>query len=673
VEWPRKYWSYPLMRASVGRQHKHTLFESEANGQHAKIILVGQPNCGKSTLFNEVAGYRAVTANFAGATVTYNRSHVRLVGRTYDVVDLPGTYSLTYLDEAARETQRYLLTERADVIINVLDASMISRSMELTLQLLELEMPMVLCLNMIDEAERKGIVIDTVKLGKKLGIPVIKTIASRGVGIRRLFISAYQAARTGEKGHHIRGNRDVELITSKLSRELKTQVKDEIGFSKHLLATKLLEQDPYFEDLLREKKPDVLPLLKKYRKQLAHSHGRSSDEVISAERHALSMSISEDVTTLIRPKRHWKDRLDDVLMHSIWGYVFLVGILLLFFNGVFRFGTLVEPPLLAVLERWQDLLLNNLGQSSLGAAMVRGIVQGVGSGLAIVLPYLVPFLFGLAILEDVGYLPRVAFLMDNVMHRIGLHGKAVIPAMLGYGCNVPAVMATRILESPRDRFIAALIASMVPCAARMTIIMGLVGYYLGGNAALGIYLLNIVIIGLSGKVVSRLMPEVTPGMILEIPAYQVPRLKQALLKTWFRLKDFILIALPLLVIGNIILTLAEHYQVLGHINRIISPVTWLLGLPKEVGTTLIFGILKKELSMLMLFQALGTSDVSSVLNAGQILTFTIFVVFYIPCVATIGVLYKQVKAKGMAAIVLFTSGVALVLGVASRGLASLIW
>jgi ferrous iron transport protein B len=259
------------------------------------------------------------------------------------------------------------------------------------------------------------------------------------------------------------------------------------------------------------------------------------------------------------------------------------------------------------------------------------------------------------------------------MHRIGLHGKAVIPAVLGYGCNVPAVMATRILESSRDRFIASVIATMVPCAARMTIIFGLVGYYLGGNAALGIYLLNLIVIAVSGTILSRLLPEVTPGMILEIPKYQVPRIRQALLKTWLRLKDFIIIAWPLLIIGSVVLGLAEYFKWTVTINRLLSPITSLLGLPNQVGMTLIFGVLRKELSMLMLFQAMGTDDLLTVMTQGQILIFTVFVVFYIPCVATIGVLYKQVRWRATAAIVGFTFITALFMGLLTRSFAALIW
>ncbi len=231
------------------------------------------------------------------------------------------------------------------------------------------------------------------------------------------------------------------------------------------------------------------------------------------------------------------------------------------------------------------------------------------------------------------------------MHKIGLHGTAVIPGMLGYGCSVPAIMATRILVSPRDRFIASVVAVIIPCSARMVVIMGLVGYYFGGTAALGIYLLNIFVVSILGSIMSRLMPEDTPGMIMEMPSYHRPKVNVVLAKTWLRLKDFIIIAWPLLILGSIILGMLDWFQLDGVVNAITRPITWILDLPTEVGSTLIFGVLRKELSMLMLYQALGTENVAAVMTSTQILVFTLFIVFYVPCLATLGVMGKEIGWK----------------------------
>ncbi len=659
-----------MIRSHSHDKHHHP---RQPHSRHLQIVLIGQPNCGKSTLFNNVAGYRSVTANFPGASVTFTKSHVRIFNRVYNIIDLPGTYSLTSTDPAAREAQRYLLTQPIDVIVNVIDTSLLSRSLELTLQLMDLNIPMVLCLNMVDEAERKGIEINTEALSNQLGIPVFKTVASHGIGVKELFRETIKIAYSKKVGRHIRGNRDVELVIGRLSRFLKQSLHHPFAYSRHLLATKLLENDGFFETQIRKVQPELIGEIKSFRKELSRTHGRSSDEVINTERHALSMSIFEKVATFKKPKLHWKDRLDSVLMHNVWGYVFLLAILFIFFVLVFKIGAYIEKPLLSFFSTLSAAVMSRMNPAALFTVILKSILDGIGGGIAIVLPYLFPFLFGLSFLEDIGYLPRVAFLMDGFMHRIGLHGTAVIPAVLGYGCNVPAVMATRILESPRDRFIASLVSTMVPCAARMTIIFGLVGYYLGGMVAFFIYLLNLVIVALSAGFVSKLMPESTPGMMMEIPVYHLPQLKVILTKTWLRIKEFIIIAWPLLIIGSVVLSLSDYFHFTRLLNLMISPVTWILGLPVQVGTTLIFGILRKELSMLMLFQALGTRNVLSVMSHGQILVFTIFVVFYVPCVATLGVLYKQVRGKATWAILLYTFSLALILGLLTRLVASLIW
>lgn len=643
------------------------------NNQHKQIVLVGQPNCGKSTLFNKVAGYRSISSNFPGATVSLTKSHIEIEGHTYDLIDLPGIYSLTSLDEAARESQRYLISQKVDVIINVADASVLSRSLELTLQLLELKIPVILCLNMIDEAERKGVIINLDELSRRLGIPVVKTVASKGKGLKELFNEAFRLIYGAKEVKPVKVSRDVENIIEKLTNYLKRRIENPANFSYRLFAIKLLEGDDFFYQLVEKSNAGLRKKVKEYANILSETHGRPADMVISSERHSLTLNIFEECCKVKEPRRTWRDKLDNILMHKVWGYIFMLFILFLFFNLIFKVGAFIEAPFIGYMEMKIQNLALIFSKDSLSYAILKGIIQGIGGGIVIVLPYLVPFLLGLAFIEDVGYLPRVAYLMDSFMHRIGLHGSAIIPAILGYGCSAPAVMATRILSSPRDRFIASIVSIMVPCAARMTVIFGLVGYYLGGIAALGIYLFNAVIIALLGNFLSRMMPEDTPGIILEIPPYQMPSIKSLLGKSWLRLKDFIIIAWPLLIVGSALLSLGEYFHFDLVINRLLSPLTALLGLPSAVGTTLIFGILRKELSMIMLFQALGTTNALSVLSPGQILVFTIFIVFYIPCVATIGVLAKEIGWKRTIVASSLSFFVALVMGLLARGLTSIVW
>jgi ferrous iron transport protein B len=258
--------------------------------------------------------------------------------------------------------------------------------------------------------------------------------------------------------------------------------------------------------------------------------------------------------------------------------------------------------------------------------------------------------------------------MDVFMHRIGLHGKSVIPFILGYGCSVPAVMATRILEFPQHRFIVSILATMIPCAARITIIFALVAFFISPNAALAIFALNILVVAIFGKILSIFFssPEASLGLILEIPAYQLPPLRNTLKKSWYRIREFIVIAWPILIIGSALLALMEYRGLEKYVDGFLFPITHLLGLPISVGTTLIFGLLRKELSMIMLTQALGTTQVLTVMTKTQILVFTVFVTFYIPCLATIAALWREIGKKGALLAILFTLSVAIILALLTR-------
>jgi ferrous iron transport protein B len=632
-----------------------------------RIALVGQPNCGKSTIFNHVAGYKAITSNFPGKTVTYSLSKVNFQGISSEIVDLPGTYSLTSFDLAELETRKYLLKEKIDVVINVIDASLLSRGLELTLQILELNLPTVICLNMIDEAEAKGIIINVDKLSQLLNVPVVTAIAHKGRGIDQLFETAFQMGQNPIRGKIFTFNKDVELVIQELIKHLEEKkYVQKLQVTERFLATKLLENDQHFIDEIKKIDNRFIKKVKDYQHQLEECRARTSDIVISSERHHLAMDIYESVVTITKPRVELRNYLDNIFMHPVLGYVSLAIVLYLFFHFVFYIGALVEEPLLTFFYQLLPYLKERLSNDSLIFHIASGIVQGLAGGIAIVLPYLVPFLLGLAFLEDTGYLPRIAFLMDTFLHRIGLHGKAIIPLILGYGCTVPAVMATRILESERDRFISSVLTTMIPCAARITIIFGLVAFYLGPQAALLVYVLNIMVVAISGKILSRLLPEVTPGMIMEIPAYHIPSLKVLLAKVWLRMKEFIVVAWPLLIAGSIILSLLKYWHLETFINKLISPITLLLGLPIAVGVTLIFGILRKELTMIMLVQALEVADIRIVMSATQIMTFTIFVLFYVPCVATIAVLIKEIGAKKTVFTILFTFFIAICLATATR-------
>lgn len=567
-----------------------------------RVALIGPPNCGKSTLFNQVAGYKAETGNFHGTTVTFTESRVRVAGKIIELVDLPGTYTLEGGSPAEEEAARYLASHDVNVIISVVDATHLAAGLELTLELLPLKKPLLLALNMMDEAVNAGLRIDGQGLSQRLGIPVLPVVASKGRGVKRLFLKCLELGRNGQ-----------------------------------------VEGERYAGEIQE-----------------------------MAVRHAFARELVQIHVKQGERRYTWRDRLDDVLLHPIWGYVVLSVVLFLFFQMVYGIGKLIEPPLLALFELLMPVVVVLFSEGTILSEVVLGGIQGIAAGAAIVLPYLFPFLFGLGFLEDIGYLPRIAFLMDALMHRIGLHGKAIVPFILGYGCNVPAVMSTRTLEEPRDRYLAAMLATLVPCAARLVVVFGLVAFYLGPFAALGLYLFNMLVIAVTGRTLSNMMPEDTPGFIMEVPPYRMPTWRNMLSKSWFRMREFIVEAWPLLIVGSMILAVLDYFNLTFLLNSMLRPITWIMGLPAETGVALIFGIFRKELSLVMLGQALGTMNFDAVLTSTQMLVYATFVMFYMPCLATLAVLKRELGMKAMLVIAGLTVIIALTSSLLMGGIAAIL-
>ena len=649
-----------------------------------RFALVGQPNCGKSTLFNQVAGYRAETGNFAGTTVTFTESKVRVLGDVVDIVDLPGAYTLAGASPAEREAFRYLASREVDAIINVVDASHLAHGLSLTLELLELQRPIVIALNMMDEALRLGMRIEGPALEQALGAPVLPVVASRGRGVKELFTKAYAVARSGAAPRRPMYAPDIEAAIQTLLTRLQpeppgnssahgnTHASGRHPLKPEAIAIKLLELDNDVVARVEQAIPGARALVKATVEQLEHSRGQTTAWLMSAERQRRAQELAHSIVKQGARRFSWRDRLDDILLHPILGYVGFVVIMLTFFQIIYGIGSVLEKPVLALFEQIAGNVPDLLGADNLSAELATGLLQGISGGVAIVLPYLAPFLLGLGILEDVGYLPRVAFLMDALMHRLGLHGKAIVPFILGYGCNIPAVMSTRILEEPKDRFLAAALSTMVPCAARLAVVFGLVAFYLGPALALVIYVFNLFVIAVTGRVLSRFLPEDSPGLILEMPVYRAPTARAVTQKAWFRIREFIVEAWPILIAGSVALALLNYLEWTRYLNMLVWPITWALGLPGEVGTPLLFGILRKELSLVMLAQALGSSDFGSALTSNQMITFTVFVVFYVPCLGTLAVLMRELGRRHTAYIVALTIGVALAAALVARVFSALI-
>lgn len=637
-------------------------------GDEVTIALVGQPNCGKSTLFNALAGFKANTGNFPGTSVSFTQSRVAVAGMHARIVDLPGTYSLTPRDGAEEVTRRYLAEGRADAIIAVVDASVLSRSVELTLELLETGLPIVVALNMMDEARRKGIEVDVGALQARLGVPVVPTVATRGEGVVSVALKAMAAARIRRPGIPPVYDRDIEEALARLLAAVPEGVAAELRVPPRFLAVRLLEADPFLLKRLASRGDDAfLELAAALRQHLAELHGWPEESVFGSHRHAAAVDLFESVATVrSRRRRSKRERLDDVLMHPFWGLVLAAMALAGLFLVAFVVGNLVAGIVQRPFDALATAILPDAGGGLL-ADLGRGLLDGIAGGAGIVLPYLLPLLLVMSLMEDVGYLPRAAFLIDGLLHRVGLHGKSIIPLILGYGCNVPGILGTRILESPRDRVITALLVPLTACSARTVIILALVAATMGPLAALGVYALNILITALAARLLSAIVPGTAPGLLMDIPPYRIPPVRAVLKKVWFRVREFLVSAWPVLVVASVFLGVLEHFGVDAWVNEALRPVTVsVLGLPEAVGVTLFFGILRKELSLVMLFQALGTADVASVLTAAQLMTFTLFVTFYVPCVSTLAAQVREVGWRWTAVGVVLNTAIAMAVAVAAR-------
>ncbi|HEX9862905.1 MAG TPA: ferrous iron transport protein B [Candidatus Bathyarchaeia archaeon] len=627
------------------------------------IALAGNANVGKSVIFNYLTGLHQHIGNWPGKTVERAEGTLHFKGYTIDIIDLPGIYSLSTYSLEEIVSRKYITVERPDVVINVVDASVLERNLFFTLQLMELETPMVIALNQVDMAKNKGIQIDLKKLEKLLGAPVVPTVAIKGIGITKLLEKAIETIEKGavEKHAQARYGEEVEERISALMAMLSNV---QVLYPPRYVAIKLLEGDEEIEREVKKIDPKIVPAAKKLADEIRSLHGHACSTVITSERYELAGCIARNAQKLVFPiKPTWGERLHNITTHRVMGYAILASSLLLIFYSIFTFGGYTSELLNNLLYELEPIVKGAVGAGVAGELVWGGIFEGIIAGITIVLPYIIPFYLILYFLENSGYLSRIAFLMDNVMHKMGLHGKAFIPLMLGYGCNVPACLGCKIMETQRERLLAAFVTTLVPCAARTVIILGLVGKFLGFQWALALYVFDLLVIFALGRLAFKVVPGEPTALIMEMPDYRMPHAKTILKQTWFRVVEFVKIAFPLIIVGSLALKLAEIAGLLESLTAVLSPVTVLwLGLPAVAGITLIFGILRKELALIMLATLLGTTNFALVLSPVQMIVFTLVAMFYIPCTATIAALVKEFGWKKALFVTVFEIVFAIILG-----------
>ena len=623
-----------------------------------RIALAGNANVGKSVIFNYLTKLHQHIGNWPGKTVEKAEGTFRFKDYIIDVIDLPGIYSLSTFSLEEMITREYIAKEKPDVVINVVDASVLERNLFLTLQLIELDAPLVIALNQIDMAEKKGIKIDHKRLEKLLGVPVVPTVATKGIGIYEVVEKAIKVFEKRKRPKKLTYGKEIEINLRKLEKNAK---KFETGYPPRWVAIKLLEEDREVRKLMSSNK-QLLSEVRKAERDIERIHGHSCPTAITCEKYSLISSIAKDVQKPLRKRRPRSEKLHDLLTHRIWGYPIMITLVFLMFFAIFTFGDflsgLIEDGLTGIMG-----MLDAIAGNDVLLHFITGLFEGVIAGLTVVIPYILPFYIVLGILEDSGYLSRIAFLMDNFMHKIGLHGKAFIPLIMGYGCNVPACLSCRIMETERERLIAIFVTTLVPCAAVTTVILGLVARFVNIWWAIGLYVIDLLIIFVLGRIAFRVLPGEPTGLIMEISPLRLPHARTTLKQTWFRLKDFIYIAFPIIIASTLVIKIMKFAGVLDVINGLLNPVTvvW-LGLPAVTGIALVFGILRKELTLIMLATLLGTTNFAGVLTPVQMLVFAFVTMLYIPCAATIAALVKETGWKRATFITVFEILFAIVMG-----------
>lgn len=642
-------------------------------GRGADIVmaLAGNPNVGKSAIFHQMTGADVIISNFPGTTVEILEGKVKRGEREVRVIDLPGIYSLGAVSQDELVARRVILEQEPDVIVNIVDASNLERNLYLTLQLLELGYPMLVVLNMYDDALKKGVRPDPGLLSRRLGVPVIPTVATRGENVSVAFDAALELALAGRRPRKVlRMGRDMEEAIGELSETIRRHlVRTPFHLPARALAIRLLEGDAQLVEVVASlpKGERVLAKADELALEIRERHGEPAALRIARERHGIASVISKEVTEYVRVKPTLSQRLGELTTSTGAGIPIMLAVFasllaLLIYGGgqlevavVGAYGRYLSPALSWAISR--------VPSPALQEVLEVGINQGIAGILSVVIPYILVFFLALAILEDIGYLPRMAFVMDSAMHKIGLHGRAIVPMLGGFGCNVPAIMATRVLETRRERFISSFLIAMIPCSARTAVILGAVGFFLGARYALVIYAIVLVLIFSVGLLLNRALPGRVSGMIMEMPPLRMPTPKPVLFKTWIRMRGFLLFAAPLLIAGSLAVGALQASGVLDAIVGPLSPLTTgLLGLPAVAIIPLLYGFIRKEGALVLLVALAGTTNLSTFMSPLQLFVFALVVAIYIPCVATIAVIGKELGWRDAALITVATFSLALVVG-----------
>ncbi len=636
------------------------------------FVLAGNPNVGKSSIFNRLTGMGVVTANYPGKTVELNMATTNFKDLRIGIIDLPGSYALGAVSEDQWVARRAVLDCKPDVAIIVIDATNLARNLYMLIQFLDLGIPIVAALNLVDEAEKRNVIINSFELSQLLGIPVVRTIATTGSGLDDMIQKAVDTARKKEDikypSHY---GDDIESSIKKLEKML---VAYDFGINRRALSILLLEEDAEFIEIIgkHENGRSIVEEAGRISREIEELHGERTPIRIARERHGLAGTIASQVQGDVKPLT--SDKIWTYTTSPITGIPILIGVLALIFSFLFYGGDWLSLTLSSNWALYASPLIDGAIHSVFGSGhfaktLIWGFDAGILAALAVGIPYVLTFYFMLAFLEDSGYLNSVAFLTDRFMHKFGLHGRAIIPLVAGAGCNVPAIIGTRVLTTLRERTIASTLITLIPCSARTAVILGAVSLFVGWKPAVAIYIIVLVLVFFVGVGLNMIMPGESTGLVMEMFPFRAPIISNIFKKTWYRFQDFVFVAFPIVLVGSMVLGGLYETGYLWKLASPLSPVVegW-LGLPAVAGLTLIFAILRKELALQLLVTLAvvmyggGAYNLLLFMTPAQLFVYALVNTIYIPCVATIAVLGRELGWKRALGIMAFTIVLAILVG-----------
>lgn len=702
---PVEEWTASVDSASPASEEiAETEGENPRRYRHDKVInvaLIGNPNCGKTSMFNIVSGAHEHVGNYAGVTVDAKAGTLHYKGYKINLVDLPGTYSLSAYSPEELYVMRYLREETPDVIVNVAVASNLERNMFLTTELIEMNRPMVIALNMYDEVERHGITIDYDTLGRLIGVPMIPTSASKGRGIDELLdtiISVYEMKNDVCRHIHISLGPEIDRGVNRLKDLLKKDKSVTAHFAPRFLALKFLQSDPEVQNMLSstEGYAELADIRNAEVARIERNMHEDISAAIAAEKYGfIQGALRETVTEPQKGEGHTTKVIDDIVTNRLFGFPIFLALMWLMFWATFQIGAYPMEWIETAVGWIEQFVAGFMTDGPLKDLIIDGVIGGVG-GVIVFLPNILILYFFVSFMEDSGYMARVAFIMDKLMHKIGLHGKSFIPLIMGFGCNVPAIMSTRIIESKSSRLITILINPFISCSARLPIYVLLIGLFFPNYGAwlfVGLYLLGIVVAIITARLLRRFWfkADETP-FVMELPPYRIPTAKATMRNMWSKTSQYLRKMGGLILVASIIIwalsyfprqskenlpsdavasaqsenideeALLNSYQqehsILGQIGHTIEPAVKPLGFDWKTSVSLLAGAGAKEIVVstlgvlytgndddeAKLSQKLTTPELSTgqpPFTPLKALVFMVFVLLYCPCIATLTAIYKE--------------------------------